>query len=128
MKTLPTKKQYESYKERNEELLGIICHIENDDDIPQEIKDEFHKISRLMIDYEKAYHPLPWRVSTLITDEIKIQMQKHHLKQRTLGQKLGLSESRMSDLLRGKRPLSVPILKKLHTELNIPADFLLTHC
>ena len=128
MKTLLTKTEYEIWKKRNDELLDIICQYEDDNDIPESVKTEYRKVSRALIDYEKAYHPLPWKVSTLITDEIKTQMEKNHLKQRSLAKMLEIPESRVSDLMKGKRPLNLNVVKKLHTKLNIPADFLLAHC
>ena len=127
MKTLLTKELYESYDKRNEELLEIICQYEDENDIPKDVREEYRKVSRALIDYEEAYHPLPGCVSTLITDEIKTQMQRNNLKQRGLARMLGIQESRVSDLLKGKRPLNLNVVKKLHSELKIPADFLLTH-
>jgi antitoxin component HigA of HigAB toxin-antitoxin module len=127
MKTLLTKKQFENYKKRDEELLEIICQYENESDVPTDVMKEFRKINQALIDYEKAYHPLPWEVSTLITDEIKKQMEKKHLKQRSLSKLLGIDESRVSEIMNGKRSLNLNIVKKLHTELNIPSDFLLAH-
>jgi antitoxin component HigA of HigAB toxin-antitoxin module len=127
MKTLISKELYEKYTKECDELQEQICEYENDNDIPKELRAKYRKLSSILIDYEKAYHPLPGRVSTLITDEIKTQMEKNHLKQRSLAKMLGMQESRVSDLLNGKRPLNLNVVKKLHSELHIPADFLLAH-
>jgi antitoxin component HigA of HigAB toxin-antitoxin module len=127
MKTLLTKELYKVYREKNEDLLKIICQYEDENDIPQNVREQYIEVTDALIAYEKAYHPLPWEVSTLITDEIKSQMEKKHLKQRGLGKLLGIDESRVSELMNGKRALNLNVVKKLHTELNIPADFLLAH-
>ena len=65
MKTLISKEVYESFKKENNKLLEQICQYEDDSDIPTEIVQRYKKISRALIDYERAYHPLPGRVSTI---------------------------------------------------------------
>ena len=128
MKTLLTKELYESYKKRNDVLLNQICQFEDENEIPKELREQYVEVSNALIQYENAYHPLPGHVSSLITDAIKQEMQERHLKQKNLAKLLGLSDSRVSDLMKGKRALNLNIVKKLHSELNIPADFLLAYC
>ena len=67
------------------------------------------------------------KVSTLITDAVKTRMQEKHLKQKETAQLLGISESRMSDFLNGKRPLNLNQVKQLRDKLNIPANFVLNN-
>ena len=52
-------------------------------------------------------------------------MQEKHLKQKETARLLGISESRMSDFLNGKRPLNLNLVKQLRDKLNIPANFVL---
>jgi hypothetical protein len=66
MKPLISKQLYESYKKENDKLLEQICQYEFDSDIPTEIVCQYKKISHALIDYERAYHPLPGRTSTII--------------------------------------------------------------
>ena len=127
MKTLISKEVFEDYSKQCDELLKVICQYEDDDQIPSEVREKYGKLAHACIDYEEAYHPLPGRVSTLVTTEIRTQMQKRRLKQKGLAKMLGLSESRMSDLMRGKRPLNLDTVKRLHRNLGIPADFLLAY-
>jgi len=72
MKTLISKGLYESYKKENDKLLEQICQYEDDNDIPVEIVQQYKKISRALIDYERAYHPLPGKVSTIIKQKTAI--------------------------------------------------------
>jgi len=65
MKTLISKELYESYKKENDKLLEQICQYEIDSDIPSEIVRQYKKVSHALIDYERAYHPLPGRISTI---------------------------------------------------------------
>jgi HTH-type transcriptional regulator/antitoxin HigA len=64
-------KQFEVYKEKLEFLLKQICRYEND--VPAEIINEYKQVSDAIIKYEAAYHPLPGRVSTIISDEILLK-------------------------------------------------------
>ena len=66
MKTLISKELYENYKEENDKLLEQICQYEDDSSIPPEVVRQYRKISRALIDYERAYHPLPGRFSTIV--------------------------------------------------------------
>jgi len=75
MKTLISKELYESYKEKNDELLEQICQYEVDGDIPPEVVRQYRKISRALIDYEHAYHPLPGRISTIIPRKTVIKFE-----------------------------------------------------
>jgi len=121
-------KQFAIYKEKSELLLKQICQYEDENKIPNEIVDEYKQISDAIIEYETAYHPLPGRVSTIVTREIEKRMEEKHLKQKNVAQILGISESRVSDLLHGKRPLNLRLVKRLRDGLDIPADFILNHC
>jgi len=121
-------KQFEIYREKSESLLKQICQYENEEEIPKNMIDEYKSISDVIIEYESAYYPLPGKVSTVITNEIEKCMVQKNLKQKTVAKMLGVSESRISDLLNGKRPLNLRIAKRLRDELGISADFILNHC
>jgi len=120
--------QFSIYQEKSEFLLMQICQYEDERDVPKEIISEYQLISKAIIEYEAAHHPLPGRVSTVITDEIEKRMAEKHLKQKNVAQMLGISESRVSDLLNGKRPLNLMLVKRLRDEFGISADFILNHC
>ena len=120
--------QFVVYKEKSELLLKQICQYEDEKDIPNEIINEYKRISNAIIEYESAYHPLPGRVSTIITGEIMKRMTEKRLRQKNVAQMLGISESRISDLLHEKRPLNLQIVKRLRDELGTSADFILNHC
>jgi antitoxin component HigA of HigAB toxin-antitoxin module len=126
--TIASLKQFEDYKAKSELLLKQICQYEDENEIPTEIVNEYKQVSCAIIEYEAAYYPLPGRVSTIITDEITKRMKERRLKQKNVAQILGISESRTSDLLNGKRPLNLRIAKRLRDKLDIPADFILNHC
>ena len=71
-------------------------------------------------DYEiKASHG-PVRPDTLI-GRLEIEM----FNRQQMVELLGISASRLSDLLNGKTSVTMSLAKKLHKTLNIPADFIL---
>ena len=75
MRTLISKELYESYKKENDKLLQQICQYEDDRDIPADVVQQYRKISRALIDYERAYHPLPGRVSTIVQRKTTVKFE-----------------------------------------------------
>ena len=124
---LTNPQEFKIFQEKSELLLKQICQYEDETLIPSEILDEYKKTSDAIMEYEAAFHPLPGKVSTIITFEIEKCMAKKNLKQKHVAKMLGISESRISDLLNGKRPLNLRIAKRLRDELGISADFILNH-
>lgn len=123
--TIKNKEQFDDYRAQLEALLPQITRYENEGDIPTEDLERFNHLSNAIHEWEAAYHPLPGKVSTLIIDAVKTRMQEKHLKQKETAKLLEISESRMSDLLNGKRPLNLNLVKQLRDKLNIPANFIL---
>lgn len=88
-------------------------------------KREFIRLGNIIHEWEAAYHPLPGCVSTIITDAIKEKIKEDNLKQKEAAKALGISESRISELLNGRRPLNLNMVKRLRDNFGIPADFIL---
>jgi HTH-type transcriptional regulator/antitoxin HigA len=74
--------------------------------------------------YENAQGHEP-AFPTSYAGRLELEMFKHRLKQKQLAALLGIPESRLSEILRGKRTPSLELVKKMHTELHIPANELL---
>ena len=60
-----------------------------------------------------------------LTGMIELKMFELKLKQKDLAELLGIEAPRVSELLRGKRPINLAIAKRLYQKLHIPADFIL---
>ena len=71
--------------------------------------------------YEEKTHPIPLPDPI---EAIKFRMEQSGLKQKDLVPYLG-SPSRVSEVLSGKRPLSLSMMRRLHKGLGIPASSLL---
>ncbi len=75
----------------------------------------------LVEEYEEKHFPIPLPDPI---EAIRFRMDQRGLKQKDLTQYLG-SKSRVSEILSGKRPLTLSMIRSLHHGLNIPADVLL---
>lgn len=84
-------------------------------------EEELELFTMLIEAYEEEAFPigLPDPVAA-----IKFRMEQQGLTRKDLGQYLG-SQSKVSEVLNGKRPLSLVMIRGLHTGLGIPAEVLL---
>lgn len=117
--------QYKEYKKQMDIIIAKGTELGDMELLPELDKKEFIRLTDAIHEWESAYHPLPGKVSTLITDEIKRQMEDKRIKQKEAAKMLGISESRVSELLNGKRGLNLNIAKRLRDYFGISADFIL---
>lgn len=117
--------QYREYKKEMEVLIQKGTKLGDMELLSDVDKEKFVSLTDAIYDWEAAYHPLPGKVSTIITDAIKQRMNVENIKQKEAAQKLGISESRISELLSGKRSLNLNLVKRLRDNFGIPADFIL---
>jgi HTH-type transcriptional regulator/antitoxin HigA len=112
-KVIKTHAEYEAALARLDELLGAV---------PGTVEgDEFELWVTLVEIYEEKHFPidLPDPISA-----IRFRMEQAGLKQVDLVPYIG-SPSRVSEVLKGKRSLSLSMIRKLHEGLDIPAEVLL---
>lgn len=117
--------QYQQYKKAIEVIIAKGTQLGDMELLPQSDKEEFIRLTDAIYEWESAYHPLPGKVSSLITDEIKKRMDNQKIKQKEAAKMLGISESGISELLNGKRGLNLNLAKRLRDCFGIPADFIL---
>ena len=87
-------------------------------------KNEYVRLSAMVRTWEKLKYPHPIPVNPLIA-RIQECMAEKNLKQKDAAILLGIDEARMSEILRGKRSISMRLAKSLRKNLNIEADMLL---
>ena len=87
---------------------------------------ELLRLSHLMKAYEEEHFPMPTQPKTL-KGMIELKMFERNLKQKDLAELLGIEAPRVSELLRGKRRVSIDVARQLYRKLGIPADFILEH-
>jgi HTH-type transcriptional regulator/antitoxin HigA len=83
--------------------------------------DEFDLLALVIADYERRHWPIdpPDPI-----DAIRYRMETGGFSQADLGRLLG-SRQRASDILNGRRPLTMRMAAKLHRDWGIPAEALL---
>lgn len=82
---------------------------------------ELELLAHLIAEYEKQNHDLGFP-SPL--EAIQFRMEQQGLKPKDLVQYLG-SPSKVSEVLNGKRPLTLAMIRRLHEGLGIPAEVLI---
>lgn len=117
--------QYREYKKEMEVLIQKGTKLGDMELLSEADKEEFIRLTDAIYEWEAAYHPLPGKVSTVITDAIKQRMSIGNIKQKDAAKKLGVSESRVSELLSGRRSLNLNMVKRLRDNFGISADFIL---
>lgn len=112
---IKTEADYEHAMKRLLELTDTDLE-ENSDDF-----DEFEMLSLLIGHYDESHYlmdkPNP-------VEAIKFRMEQMDLSQADMRQYLG-SSSKVSEVLSGKRKLSLSMIRRLHDGLGIPADILI---
>ena len=119
---IKTEKEFRAYQADMESIIAKGTSLGDMELLSEEDKAKYIALSQAINEWESAYHPLPGKVSTLITDAIKARMEANNLE---AAKRLGISESRVSDILNGRRSLNLNIVKRLRDNLGIPADFIL---
>ena len=113
IKVIKTEAEYEEALERVNALMDATP------DSPEE--EELEVLVLLIEKYEKEHYPidLPNPI-----DAIKFEMDQQGLSYKDMQQYLG-SASKVSEVLSGKRPLSLTMIRKLYKGLGIPYEVLL---
>ena len=83
--------------------------------------DELEVLSILVKEYEHEHYPLP-KPSPL--EAIKFRLEQMNMSEADLADILGY-RSRKSEILSGKRKLSLAVIRRLNDVLNIPAEALI---
>jgi len=114
IKPIKTEQDYDSALIRIEELWGV-----KKDTIDG---DEIDLLVTLVELYEMKHYPIP---PPDPIEAIKFRMEQMNLSKSDMVKYLG-SPSRVSEILNRKRQLTLKMVKTLFTELNIPAEVLLS--
>jgi HTH-type transcriptional regulator/antitoxin HigA len=113
MKLIKTESEYDVALAR----IDALMHIE--DEGPQ--LDELEVLGLLVAKYEEEHYPIP--PATPI-EAIKFKMEQMGLNSKDLQPYIG-SRGRVSEILNGKRGLSLNMIKSLHHGLGIPFSSLI---
>ena len=128
-KKLTTRQEYDEMKAVVEALISEatekgMLEPEMDNEYTRQISE----LSKLMATYEDEYmNILPLREKTPLIRSIEDYFYARNMKQKEGAQLLGINESVFSQILSGKRRITMPIAKRLHSKLGINADMILEY-
>lgn len=111
--------EVETYLQKATQGGGFASLSEEDDS-------ELLRLSHIMRTHEQKHYPMPTQPQTLV-GMIELKMFERKLKQKDLAELLEVEAPRVSELLRGKRRVSIELARQLYRKLDIPAEFILEH-
>jgi HTH-type transcriptional regulator/antitoxin HigA len=115
LKPIKTEDQY------NEAIARVYDLMQEDIRENSDESDELEVLSILVENYESERYPLP---SPNPLDAIRFRLDQMGMSEKQLGEILGY-RSRKSEILSGKRKLSLAMIRKLNEVLHIPAEVLI---
>jgi len=115
LKPIKTETQY------NEALARVYELMQEDTNENTAESDELEVLSILIKEYENEHYRIP---APTPIDAIKFRLDQMGLSEAELGSILGY-RSRKSEILSGKRKLSLAMIRRLNKVLHIPAEVLI---
>ncbi len=101
---------------------GALEELEADNEYTHEIG----RVGGLCADYESIYMKFEHlKFKSPLVISIEKEMEKRHIKQRQTAELLDVKESTFSQIMTGKRPVSMRMAKRLYKELNIDPGLIL---
>ena len=123
-KRIKTEKEYRTICAAMDLLIHKGTRLGNLELLSDADKNEYVRLSAMVRTWEKVNYPHPIPANPLIA-RIQERMAEQNLKQKDTAILLGIDEARMSEILRGKRAISMRVAKSLRKNLHIEADILL---
>lgn len=122
-----TKVEYDAARVRMEKLIaeatekGLL-----EPEMDNEYTREIGSLGKLMAAYEDEYlNILPLREKNPLIRSIEDYFYAHNLRQKEVAAMLGVNESVFSQIMSGRRRISMPMAKQLHSKLGISSDLIL---
>lgn len=84
---------------------------------------ELDNLSNLVADYEEKHYPVP---TPSLKEVIELRMFERKLTQKSLALLLGISATRVSEYMRGKREITMKVAKALYQKLDIDPEIILS--
>ncbi len=129
MEKLSNRKQYDDIKSQVEKLIaeatekGML-----EPDMDNEYTQEIAHLSKLMADYEdEQLNILPLRQKSPLIATIEEYFYTHNMHQKDGARLLGINESQLSQIMSGRRRISMSFAKRLHSKMGIDANLILEY-
>lgn len=129
MEKLTTRQQYDETKARVEQLIveattkGML-----EPDMDNAYTQEIGELSKLMAAFEDEFlNILPLRQKSPLLVSIEDYFYAHGMKQKEGAKLLGVNESQFSQIMSGRRKISMTLAKRLHRKMGIDANLILEY-
>jgi HTH-type transcriptional regulator / antitoxin HigA len=100
---IKTEKEFRAYQADMESIIAKGTSLGDMELLSEEDKAKYIALSQAINEWESAYHPLPGKVSTLITDAIKARMEANNLKQKEAAKRHTVISQHGAIILSGTR-------------------------
>ena len=111
------------YKHKLKRLESLLRQFTSKGKLSKTLQNELDQLSDQIADYEENHFPFH---PESLKEMIELRMYQRKLKQKDLAEMLGTTPSRISEILNGKRSLTLDLAKSLHRNLNIDAKLILS--
>ncbi len=88
-------------------------------------KEDLRQLSLQAEAWEDGIPLMPIRQPQTLVEMLELKMYERKLKQKDLAELLGISATRLSEVLQGKRNVNMDLAKRLYSVLKIDAAFIL---
>ena len=88
-------------------------------------KDALRQLSLLAKAWEDGIPLMTVRQPKTLLEMLELKMYERRLKQKDLAELPGVSATRLSEVMQGKRKVNIDLAKRLHAVLKIDAGFIL---
>lgn len=122
MTRIESEKQYKAAIARIEELLPLVTEDTPEDDIHSV---ELVLLSNLVADYDNEHYPIG---TPSLIDVLRLRMYEMNLTQKAMAELIGISASRLNEILTGKREPTLQVARAICINLSIDANIVLGVC
>lgn len=122
MTRIESEKQYKAAMARIEELLPLVTEDTPEDDIHSV---ELVLLSNLVADYDNEHYPIG---APSLIDVLRLRMYEMNLTQKAMAELIGISASRLNEILTGKREPTLQVARAICLNLSIDANIVLGVC
>lgn len=126
---ISTRDQYDTVRTRVNELIneatkkGML-----EPGMDNEYIREIGRLAKMSAEYEDTYmNILPLRTKNPLIESMESYFYAHNLKRKEVAELLEINESVFSQIMNGKRKITMSLAKKLYEKLHIDADTILKY-
>lgn len=126
---ISTREQYDSVRSRVNELIGEATKLGMlEPGADNEYLREIGRLAKMSAEYEDEYmNILPLREKNPLIQSIEDFFYKNNMRRKEVAELLGVNESVFSQIMSGKRKISLAFAKKLYEKLNIDPTLILKY-